>query len=224
MVGVKNRYFIAPLALVLCPAMARAEVERFQGTFRVIVAAENLFGVQRSSAASTRNDAVDAKVDVSFLGSRGLGQMSLPRVGIHVVSGVGGTVGLEGAWRGEEHKKDLIVAPRFGYLAEVSRGWFFWPRAGLTFRFVREDLLASTPPAASKEQVSFGVSPRYSAQSFTSRRLAASLSVPLIYTPVSHAGFMASPGLEIPLLARDESVDTPQPLEVGLLFGIFTYF
>ena len=223
-------------ALLLTAEVASAQT--FGSDDQFAVSAERLFGVVFASE-STEDAGATQTVNLTTLSvlSSPMGSLttsySFPRVGADFVLGDGPSIGaalglftLSGSAEVEQGgvsaKQDtgsgtgFLLMPRVGLPVMFQEHVGIWPRAGISYIAVSSESGDGSLDTSSN-------------------RLALTLEVPLVLSPVPHTGFIVAPTLDVGLSGSNEtSTDATGAVssaeqdvtgtEYGLQAGLFLYF
>jgi hypothetical protein len=229
------------------PAMAAAQ-DSLGASGQVAVSAERMFGVVHTTTTAEEEgvDGTDVEVSVSatslslfareapspFSGSR-IALDFFPMDGLSVGLAIGAyttSVSTEAEAGSASEEADVGtlsgfgIAPRIGYAYMFDDVLGIWPKIGVTYA------------AASFEPENVEPDPGdLAVESIGSSAFALSLEVPLVVSPAEHVAFTIAPTLDFGLSGKlevetsdgtteDTAESEPKTMDVGLQFGIATYF
>jgi hypothetical protein len=230
------------LGLLLAPpAAAQDGPADFGQKGQFVISGERLFGlVLASSSTSEIDDGVEVERTVSYttfnllMNPSQFTTYATPRIGFDYLVidrlTLGGSLGfatgsgeVEQEAAGVSQTQDtgswnaFLLAPRVGYAFMFTPVLGIWPRGGITF------LLGGSEDEDGYPKTS-------------SSRLALTMEVPFVITPLPHVGFTFAPTLDLGLTGSDEvttlndmGVETTTERDVvatdfGIQAGMFVYF
>jgi hypothetical protein len=189
-----------------------------EGTFAIGV--ERLFGIARVNTDTAGNDSGVTRMSLLYDGPPGGNPYSRPRASLDyfVIDqlSLGGSLGLSTWSEDDDDDNDandlsgsgFLLAPRVGYLFNVTDGFGIWPRGGLTF--VRDRIEDDNGDGA------------------TDTATALSLQVPFIIVVADPLAINLELGFDLGLsgeIDRDAQPDIDQEHdEIGLQFGLVGFF
>ncbi len=226
---------------VTSPAAAQNGPADFGQKGQFVLSAERLFGLVLASSSSTQTvDNVEVERTESYttfnllMNPSRFTTYAIPRIGFDYLVidrlTVGGSLGfVTGSGEVEEEAAGVsrtqdtgsanafLLAPRVGYAFMFTPMLGIWPRGGLTFLAGGSEADDGYPKTSSS-------------------RVALTLEVPFVITPVPHVGFTFAPTLDLGLAGSDEvttiddmGVETTNEVDVvatdfGIQAGMFVYF
>jgi hypothetical protein len=223
------------------PVAAQPATADFGHKGQFVISGERLFGLVASSISTTRTqNNVEEKTTQSYttfnllMNPTSPTTYAVPRVGFDYlpIDGltVGGSLGFSTSSGEVEREEDgtsvtqdtgsgstFLLAPRAGYVFMFTPVFGIWPRGGITFVHMSGEDEDGYPKVSRN-------------------RLALTMEVPFVVTPIPHVGFTFAPTLDLGLTGSDKVTDVDNDnvettteadvvaTDIGIQAGLFVYF
>lgn len=235
--SVKLGCLAAGIGALSCPTAKAQEPDQFARANQFALSAERVFGFVHSS--NTQEPAADTTDTTSYtninLLTNPMGGFftgySVARIGFDffVIDGlsIGAALGYFSASQSNETEvmgttsesdgptfSGFLVAPRIGYAYMFNPTVGIWPRGGITYAHRN-----ISDPDSDNEN--------------SQNRLAVTLELPLVISPVPHVGFLLGPTLDLGVSGSDNNENTPpipdaevdaKTTDIGVQTGVLVYF